>query len=287
MEATKLSDTKCKLLNLLIGKGADLNKALSDNQTALHFAVHCRNFEALKALLKSGADTSIGMADAAYGVPGKNLYTPLYNAVLYGHREIILALLEAGADTNIGIAKEHWSQNLLVRAVYNNKKWLAELLLKYGASSEVTYLSSTQKAALTALLAKNIHSDPADIEKNKDSIEILDLRGLPLKEIPVGVNQLQKCRALYLGGNLFKKLDLKELATQTLEYLSFQNALLTEINYAGSLNSLAKLKVMDLRGNKLKKSAINELRSLLPSCIIIENDVEMEKQAGVIRVFLS
>lgn len=154
MEATKLSDTKCKLLNLLIGKGADLNKALSDNQTALHFAVHCGNFEAVKALLKSDANTSIGMADAAYGAEGKNLFTPLYSAVLYGHREIVLALLEAGADTNIGIAKEHWSQNLLVRAVYNNKKWLAELLLKYGASAEATYLSSTQKAALTALLAK-------------------------------------------------------------------------------------------------------------------------------------
>jgi ankyrin repeat protein len=62
MEASKLNDSKLRILIFLLEKGADINQsAFNDKKTALFVAVLKQNIPAIQYLLEKGANTEIGM----------------------------------------------------------------------------------------------------------------------------------------------------------------------------------------------------------------------------------
>jgi ankyrin repeat protein len=78
-------------LRALVQQRADVNGAQPDGTTALHWAAHWNDAEAVTMLLKAGADAK---AVNRYGA------TPLSEAVVAGSRAMIEALLNAGASAN-------------------------------------------------------------------------------------------------------------------------------------------------------------------------------------------
>jgi ankyrin repeat protein len=76
-------------LQALLKQGANVNTAQADGTTALHWAAHWNDLEAVNLLLRAGANAK---AVNRYGV------TPLSEAVTSGSAPMIQALLTAGAD---------------------------------------------------------------------------------------------------------------------------------------------------------------------------------------------
>jgi uncharacterized protein len=68
-----------------------VNSKRADGDTPLHIASTWGDTQAIRLLLKSGAEIN------AKGDMG---YTPLHNAITYGHARCVEILLEAGADIN-------------------------------------------------------------------------------------------------------------------------------------------------------------------------------------------
>ena len=75
-----------------LATGADIN-ALSGGKTPLMRAVLSGNGKAAKALIKAGADATIG--DTATG------YTPMHGAALEGRVGIVKGMLKMGMDPNL------------------------------------------------------------------------------------------------------------------------------------------------------------------------------------------
>jgi ankyrin repeat protein len=78
-----------RLVRALVGQRADVNAAQPDGTTALHWAVHWNDAEAVALLLRAGANPK---AVNRYGA------SPLSEAVTSGSAAMIEALLKAGAD---------------------------------------------------------------------------------------------------------------------------------------------------------------------------------------------
>lgn len=76
----------------LIAEGQDVNDALGDGMTALHWAAELENPEMAGLLLASGASLSAGTRIGSF--------TPLHVAARAGARSVALLLLAAGADPN-------------------------------------------------------------------------------------------------------------------------------------------------------------------------------------------
>jgi len=77
-------------VHALLKNGADVNAALGDGTTALHWAAMKGNAEIARMLIFAGANLR---ATTRLGA-----YTPLYLAAKGGHAEVVAALLAAGAD---------------------------------------------------------------------------------------------------------------------------------------------------------------------------------------------
>jgi len=79
-------------LRELIARNTDVKVARTDGSTALHWAIHWENADAVDMLLKAGADpqakTRLGM-------------TPLFMAAEIGSPTLVAKLLAAGADPNL------------------------------------------------------------------------------------------------------------------------------------------------------------------------------------------
>ena len=78
----------------LLHENADVNAALGDGATALHWAAYLDDAETIALLIRAGADVS---APNNYGV------TPLVLASKNGNAAIIQQLLKAGADPNAAV----------------------------------------------------------------------------------------------------------------------------------------------------------------------------------------
>ena len=79
-------------VRVLLQKGTDVNVALSDGMTALHYAAAIGDAQMAEMLLYAGAN--------AQAKTRLNDYTPLHLASESGSAAIIKALLAAGADVN-------------------------------------------------------------------------------------------------------------------------------------------------------------------------------------------
>uniref|UniRef100_A0A1A9VJN9 ANK_REP_REGION domain-containing protein n=1 Tax=Glossina austeni TaxID=7395 RepID=A0A1A9VJN9_GLOAU len=80
-----------KVTELLIKKGAEVDKANQYRCIPLHYAAENGHKEIVNALIENGADVN---------AVGEDEWTPLHYAAVEGHTEIVNALIAKGADVN-------------------------------------------------------------------------------------------------------------------------------------------------------------------------------------------
>jgi uncharacterized protein len=119
----------------LLQQKADVNGALPDGATALHWAAQADDLETVGLLLQAGADVK---AKDRYG------FTPLYFAANNGNAAIIRKLLEAGADSNAADAN---GETALMTATRSGNVDALKALLQNGANVNAKD-SVTQQTAL-------------------------------------------------------------------------------------------------------------------------------------------
>jgi ankyrin repeat protein len=109
-------------LRVLVGRRVDVNAAQADGTTALHWAVHWNDQEAVMLLLRAGANPAVVNR---YGA------SPLSEAVTSGSGAMIEALLNAGADARAAATAD--GETILMRAARAGNLDAVRLLLDRGA----------------------------------------------------------------------------------------------------------------------------------------------------------
>src|SRR5580704_202465 len=109
-------------LRALIGRHADVNAPQPDGTTALHWAAHWNDIDAVNLLLKAGADAK---AANRYGA------TPLSEAAVLGNAVMIEALLKAGADAKTLTTAD--GETVLMTAARAGNADAVKILLSHGA----------------------------------------------------------------------------------------------------------------------------------------------------------
>ena len=137
-------------LRAAIAANADVRAAQPDGATALHWAVHWDNPEAVGALLAAGADPD---AATDLGV------TPLFLAAENGSAPVAGRLLAAGADA--GAALPAQGETVLMRASHSGNVDIVRQLLAAGADIDARTSKSGQTALMWAI-SEN-HADVAGL----------------------------------------------------------------------------------------------------------------------------
>jgi len=108
------------IIDLLLSKGAHIDKQDEKRQTPLHMAAKCGQLEVVRVLLENDANINV---TNEYGE------TPIYWAAEWGHLEVVRLLLEKGANVHV---KEKWygKTPLYLAARDNNLEILRELINK-------------------------------------------------------------------------------------------------------------------------------------------------------------
>lgn len=106
----------------LAAQRAGINTAEADGTTALHWAAHWNNLEAVNELLQAGANPR---AANRYGV------TPLSEAARGGSEALVEALLKAGADPNTLVTTQ--GETVLMTAARTGNAGAVKALLAAGA----------------------------------------------------------------------------------------------------------------------------------------------------------
>jgi len=112
------------MMELLVARGADVNKANALGERALMHAAWRGHADAVKWLLAKGARIN---SDPMH-------WSALHYAVFAGHRELAALLLERGADLN---ARSTNGSSVLMMAVYEGHEQLARELIARGADRSV------------------------------------------------------------------------------------------------------------------------------------------------------
>ncbi len=133
----------------LINQHVNVNAALPDGTTALHWAAHNGDAELVDRLLKAGADAK---ARNQFGS------TPIAEAALNGSVPIIAALLKAGADPDSPGAD---GQTALMLVARTSNVEAARLLIEHGAHVNATEKQHEQ----TALMWASAESQPAMVRE--------------------------------------------------------------------------------------------------------------------------
>jgi uncharacterized protein len=136
-------------LRHLLQQKADVNAALADGSTALHWAVENDDPDTVELLLKAGANPNT--ADR-YGI------TPLYNASTNGNAAIVRKLLEAGANSN---TTDKYGDTALMAAARSGSADAVALLLGHDASVNARDKSTEQTALMWA--ARSNHPAAAQV----------------------------------------------------------------------------------------------------------------------------
>ena len=127
----------------------DPNVATPDGTTALHWAVHSSNLDAIQLLLEAGADADVSNR---YGV------TALFLAVTNGDIPVVEALLEAGADVNRALIE---GETVLMTAARTGNADIVRLLVEHGADLE-SREDFYGETALIWAVAEN-HAETVDV----------------------------------------------------------------------------------------------------------------------------
>ncbi|EAY08145.1 ankyrin repeat protein, putative [Trichomonas vaginalis G3] len=110
------------LCKYFISHGANINKKMSLQETAIHHAAEYNSKEAIELLISHGAN--INEKDE-YGA------TALHYAAKYNSKETVELLISHGADIN---EKDEYGATALHYAAENNSKETTELLISHGAN---------------------------------------------------------------------------------------------------------------------------------------------------------
>ncbi len=121
-------------LRSLLNQHAPVNAAQADGTTALHWAAHWNDAEAVSLLLQAGADAK---AANRYGA------TPLSEAAAVGNARIIEQLVKAGADPNTRTTAD--GETVLMTSARAGNLDAVNSLLNHGAdvNAEETYKGQT------------------------------------------------------------------------------------------------------------------------------------------------
>ncbi|MDR1995818.1 ankyrin repeat domain-containing protein [Azonexus sp.] len=111
---------KIELMRLFISRGADINQANANGETALTLAAWRGNLEAARWLVERGARIN---------VPARQ-WSPLHYAVLAGQTPVVDYLIAEGANIN---ALSTNGSSVLMLAVYEGRQALAQKLIDLGA----------------------------------------------------------------------------------------------------------------------------------------------------------
>lgn len=135
------------LTGLLIAGGGDVNRPQADGTTPLHQAVRDDDIQAVRSLLRAGADPKVANR---YGV------TPLSLAATNGDAAMIELLLSAGADANTALPG---GQTVLMTAARTGNAEAVKALLDHGANVAARESSYGETALMWA--ASENHADAA------------------------------------------------------------------------------------------------------------------------------
>lgn len=115
---------KIELMRLFISRGADINRANANGETALALAAWKGHQEVVKWLLERGARIN---------APGRQ-WSALHYAVFAGHKDLANYLIEQGADIN---AQSTNGSSVLMMAIYEGHEDLVRTLIEKGADRSV------------------------------------------------------------------------------------------------------------------------------------------------------
>jgi ankyrin repeat protein len=132
----------------LLEQHVDVNAALADGTTALHWAAHANRDEVARLLLAAGADAN---AASRYGV------TPLTLAATSGNARLTAALLDAGADPNVTVGE---GETILMTAARTGNVQIIEALVANGA--DVNAAEEWQGQTALVYAAVENHADAVD-----------------------------------------------------------------------------------------------------------------------------
>lgn len=117
--------TNVELTEILLKKGADINKRNYKGQTPLHIAARWGKKEVVEYLIKNGA-----FLEARDWLS----WTPLMWASLRGRDDIVRILLENGANPN---TRDIDKNTPLILAAWHGHKSTIEIILSYGADKKL------------------------------------------------------------------------------------------------------------------------------------------------------
>ena len=141
-EAARREDRSA--IRALIDQKVEINAALPDGSTALHWTVQADDLASVNLLLQAGADAKVANR---YGV------TPLHLAISNGNVAIIGRLLRAGADPE---ARDASGETLLMMAVRSGNIDSVAALVERGAAVNATDAATQQTALMWAVRSNSL-----------------------------------------------------------------------------------------------------------------------------------
>jgi len=135
-------------IDFLVSAGAVVDLRRSDGFAALHVASQEGKLEAVRSLIRAGADVNLAVANEMGGG------SPIIIAATKGHAAVIKALAEAGADVNFATALD--GATALVMASQNGNEAAVRVLLSLGADPRLACTDG-----VTALDAAKHFNHPA------------------------------------------------------------------------------------------------------------------------------
>jgi ankyrin repeat protein len=139
-------------IRTLIQQKADVNAALADGTTALHWAVQADDLDSVNLLLEAGADVK---AANRYGV------TPLHLAASNGNVAILGRLLRAGADPD---ARDASGETLLMAAIRSGNLDSVAALVERGAAVDAADTATQQTPLMWAVRSNSLAATKLLIE---------------------------------------------------------------------------------------------------------------------------
>lgn len=261
-----------RIVTLLLEAGAAPDATDRDGNGVAFHAVQGGWLQALDAVLTAGAPAGLGAPDPAYGIGGEPVYTALHRAVSATALPMVRRLLAAGASPDTGAARASWSQNPLAMALAARHAGIAQALVDAGA--DLGRLTDDQKAALPDLLARGPEQgwfhDLEAARADASAVRHLDLRG-PGLDARSDLSGFPELQTLWLGNSGLARLPAGVAAAPRLEVLSvarggWKKPPLTEAELP------PRLRVLDLRGNRIKPKAVAPLHAAHPELAVIFDD---------------